>query len=549
MCNDYNEEASVVNEKKPNVVYQENKKSGVVYAYEDHPYWNPAVKQSRSKRTCIGKLDPDSGEIIPTKKYKDKGVTVEDDLQRPGAATKIRRLFYGATYLLDQIGRVAGVQDDLRTCFPDTYKQILSLAYYLIMEDENPLFRFEKWGAIHKHPYGEDIPSQRSSELFASITADAQMKFFRLQGKRRIEKEYWAYDSTSISSYSETLRQIRYGKNKDGDDLPQLNLLLVFGEQSGLPFYYRKLAGNIPDSKTVKNLLVELDVLGFQKVKLVMDRGFYKEANINGLFKEHLKFLIGVKISLTFVRKALDSVYDGIRNFQNYSPVHDVYCCTVASEWDYLQERPYKGDVLKEKRRIYIHLYHNLGKGVEDEREMDRFLATLRDELLSGKQVDSHKKQYAKFFDVKQTPKRGIQVTAKDDAVRDAKRYYGFFALVSNEKMDALTALELYRMKDVVEKAFGNLKERLNLRRALVSSEETLNGKLFVEFVALIYLSYIHTQMKENSLYRDFTMHEVLDKLDVIECFEYPGKDLVVGEVLDKQQELYRSLGFEPPAK
>jgi transposase len=538
-----------VNEKKPNVVYQKNKKSGVVYAYEDRPYWDSTIKQSRSKRTCIGKLDPDSGEIIPTKKYKNKGVTVEDDLRMPRTATKIRRLFYGATCLLDQIGRVTGVQDDLKTCFPDNYKQILSLAYYLIMEDKNPLFRFEKWGAIHKHPHGEDISSQRSSELFASITTDAQMKFFRRQGKRRIEKEYWAYDSTSISSYSETLRQVQYGKNKDGDDLPQLNLLLVFGEQSGLPFYYRKLAGNIPDSKTVKTILDELDVLGLRKVKLVMDRGFYKEANINGMFKEHLKFLIGAKISLAFVREALDSVYDDIRSFQNYSPDHDVYHYTVASEWDYVQERPYKGDLLKEKRRIYIHLYHNLGKGVEDEREMDQFLATLRDELLNDSRAESHQKQYAKYFDVKRTPKRGIQVTAKDDAMSAAKRYYGYFALISNEKMDALSALELYRMKDVVEKAFGNLKERLNLRRTLVSSEETLNGKLFVEFVALIYLSYIHMRMKENSLYRYFTMHEVLDKLDVIECFEYPGKDLVVGEVLNKQQELYRSLGFEPPAK
>jgi transposase len=57
--------------------------------------------------------------------------------------------------------------------------------------------------------------------------------------------------------------------------------------------------------------------------------------------------------------------------------------------------------------------------------------------------------------------------------------------------MDAATALETYRNKDVVEKAFGNLKERLNLRRALVSSEQSLEGKLFVTFVVLIYLSHI----------------------------------------------------------
>mgnify|MGYP007111982737 FL=1 len=93
--------------------------------------------------------------------------------------------------------------------------------------------------------------------MHVSDTDEAVAKFFRLQGKRRIEQEYWAYDSTSISSYSDTLKQIQYGNNKEHDRLAQLNLLLVFGEASGLPFYDRKLAGNIPDVTTVKTLLAE----------------------------------------------------------------------------------------------------------------------------------------------------------------------------------------------------------------------------------------------------------------------------------------------------
>ena len=128
---------------------------------------------------------------------------------------------------------------------------ILSIAYFLIMEESNPLFRFGRWERLHRHPYGGDIASQRSSELFASITEEQKQAFFRLQGRRRVRDEYWAYDSTSISSYSECLSQVRHGKNKDDDRLPQINLLLIFGQKSNLPFYYRKLAGNIPDVKTV----------------------------------------------------------------------------------------------------------------------------------------------------------------------------------------------------------------------------------------------------------------------------------------------------------
>ena len=113
--------------------------------------------------------------------------------------------------------------------------------------------------------------------------------------------------------------------------------------------------------------------------------------------------------------------------------------------------------------------------------------------------------------------------------------------------MDAITALETYRNRDLVEKAFGNLKEKLNLRRALVSSETSLSGKLFVEFVALIYLSYIKKQMQDNNLFKDYTLQQVLDKLDVIECFENPGDKLRVGEVLSKQSQLYLNLGVNPP--
>jgi transposase len=113
--------------------------------------------------------------------------------------------------------------------------------------------------------------------------------------------------------------------------------------------------------------------------------------------------------------------------------------------------------------------------------------------------------------------------------------------------MDAVTALELYRNKDVVEKAFGNLKERLNMRRALVSSEQSLEGKLFVQFVALIYLSYIKKQIQVKGLLKDYTLPGLLDKLDVIECFEQPGKSLRVGEMLEKQKQLYHDLGVNPP--
>ena len=345
---------------KKKIVFQHNKMTGVTYAYENYPYWCKVKKQPRSKRKCIGQLCKETNTIVPNQP-RGRHKRIKKASTPPVQTLPIaKRSFYGGTYLFDEICEKLNITDDLQACFPDTYKQILSIAYYLILEDNNPLSRFEKWGSLHKHPYGKDIPSQRSSELFASITEEAKTKFFKLQGKRRAEKEYWTYDITSISSYSETLRQVQYGHNKENDGLPHINLAMVFGEESGLPFYYRKLAGNIPDSKTVKRLLSDLSVLGFDKVKLVMDRAFHTEENINNFYKDRVKFLIGAKKTISVIKDAIDEASEELRTFENYNADYGYYGLTISTHWNYTQIRPNKGDTLKEEKRIYIHVYYNI---------------------------------------------------------------------------------------------------------------------------------------------------------------------------------------------
>ena len=224
------------------IVRQKDKRSGITYAYESISYWDKEKKQSRAKRTLLGRVNEETGEIVPTRgtnRAKAAKKAEKEPLSKRGPVptTEVSRQFYGATYLLDAIGEKLGIEKDLKACFPSNYKQMLSLAYYLILESDNPLSRFTKWSSLHQHPYGKEITSQRSSELFASITEEERYRFFRLQANRRCEKEYWAYDITSVSSYSECLRQVKYGMNKEHDNLPQLNLALLFGQESNLPFY------------------------------------------------------------------------------------------------------------------------------------------------------------------------------------------------------------------------------------------------------------------------------------------------------------------------
>lgn len=48
------------------IIYNKDKRSGITYVYESKSYWDKEKKQSRSKRTLIGKLNQETGEIIKT---------------------------------------------------------------------------------------------------------------------------------------------------------------------------------------------------------------------------------------------------------------------------------------------------------------------------------------------------------------------------------------------------------------------------------------------------------------------------------------------------
>ena len=48
------------------IIYQKDKRTGVTYVYESKAFWDKEKKQSRAKRKLIGRLDPETREVMPT---------------------------------------------------------------------------------------------------------------------------------------------------------------------------------------------------------------------------------------------------------------------------------------------------------------------------------------------------------------------------------------------------------------------------------------------------------------------------------------------------
>lgn len=61
------------------IVKWTNKNTGVTYVYESVSYWDKEKQQPRNKRKLIGKIDPNTGDIVPTKpRSSGKKSTISD---------------------------------------------------------------------------------------------------------------------------------------------------------------------------------------------------------------------------------------------------------------------------------------------------------------------------------------------------------------------------------------------------------------------------------------------------------------------------------------
>ena len=68
------------------LIYQHHKKNDTIYVYESQSYWCSDLKQSRSRRKLIGKIDKETGEIVPTGKSGRKKKVTNIDSRLPSSS-------------------------------------------------------------------------------------------------------------------------------------------------------------------------------------------------------------------------------------------------------------------------------------------------------------------------------------------------------------------------------------------------------------------------------------------------------------------------------
>lgn len=365
--------------------------NGITYAYENISYWDKGSKSTRHKRKCIGHVDPDTKEIVPNGK---KNASMHSISQKNDCTVK----GCGLSLLLDHIAQETGLMKTLQHTYPDEWQKILTCAYFLVSEG-TALSRAEKWSADNHSPYGLPLPSQRISELLVRLTPGSQHSFFNEWIEPNRNDEYYALDITSVSSYSEQLDFVRYGYNRDGESLPQINMLLLSGERSNMPLYYRTLPGSIKDVNTLCETLDTLNLVDAKRIHLVMDKGFYSQGNVDSMYDSRLKFMIGVPFTTGLANEQVRKAREGdMTSHENYRVIFEdeMFVSSSLVKW--------KG------HRCYVHVYYDSLKAELDYKKFNRLLYDCHEELVSGKNVTAHERYYHQYFHVKEMPKRGRKV-------------------------------------------------------------------------------------------------------------------------------------------
>lgn len=500
----------------------EQKVKNTTYVYRSVGYWDKEKQQARHRRICLGKKDPKTGKLIRSKSHTN-----------PRGCRD-----YGNFHLLNHITEKTGLATIIQKHFPDSWREILTCAFYEISE-RKPLYLCGTWSEATQTPGDVTLSSQQISTLLQKLgKADRERTaFFRDWAAYRSEQEYLALDITSISSYSQLNEFLEFGYNRDREDLPQINVCMLFGQTSLLPIYYRIVPGSIRDMTTLSNTIRSLEHIDMRNIRFVMDKGFYSEFNVRTMLEKRIKFSLSVPFTTKLAQKLVDKYRKRIS-----TPAHSFM---LNGSLLYAIKDTHRSP----RQRWWAFVYYDERKQLEaKESLLKRIMECERQLSLLKRNPATLTSAYRKYLTIRRS-KNGLHIHRNEAVIADRLRYKGYVVIMTNDIRDAYEALQLYRAKDAVERAFDNMKNELDLKRLRVHSEIAMTGRMFLGFISLILYSWLDKGMKEAELYKRYTQEEMLAELKRLKIVELDEQRSLLTELSKNQKHLFNLLKIPLPSQ
>jgi len=454
-------------------------------------------------------------------------------------------------------------------------KDILSLAWYVASEG-TALSDSDSWLEYYENPRGSAISSQDISRLLDDIDYDGIMTFYKqwvkeaTKGSTKTDKVL--YDLTSISYYGSGIDAIEYGYNRDHENLPQVNYALLCIRSTAMPLFAWPMNGSISDMSTLETTLQFLKKLQFMPNCLMMDRGFCSIDNISGMFKNGYTFLQAVKVNAKWIYAVIDAS-EGLR-FNPDSKIdvggRTYYASISICQWVRIRIR--KASIKKagnevEKEAALIHICNGSAKDkyVSNDKSIeviaqypcrvhvlfcqnlvgnhhDRFMDSLKaehDRLVNDNDATVQKEfeKYIKVYHKKYARRRTIEYDT-DMIAQHKNKYAGYICFITNDKTieTARDALTEYSTRDYIEKDFDEMKNNLDMRRIRVHTDDRMRSRLFIQFIAEIYMREIRVCIRSSESCKKLTRKQIFSHIKTIHKVKFKGRYKDVYPELSKLQ-------------
>jgi transposase len=320
---------------------------------------------------------------------------------------------------------------------------VISLILYRSLQQGASCYAHIWWeGSYARILYpNANLSSQRISETLKTIGDErVQRNFFQ---------EYLRYiaplcgkgilvDSTGLPN------DIRFPltavNNHGGEINKEAKLVLVLDKDSGMPIYFRYVAGNIVDVSTLKTTLCEVRAYGLDVRHAIVDAGYYSEINIRALHASGISFLMRM-----------------VPNRKKYKDLINEHAADIEDARYLVEYRD---------RFVYIKCV-----------EIDLFGKT--GYAYIALDIDKKHEEVKKYI-------RGAlennDITRTDMNTEIQRK--GLFVLASSELIDTTDILPLYYTRQVIEQVFDIGKNNIDLLPLRVHGLESFRGHLLLSFLA-----------------------------------------------------------------
>lgn len=466
---------------------------GVEYVnYEYDRVYKPEKKYNIPKRTTIGKVcEGEKNMMYPNPNFIKyfPNEDIENEEKEFSSCIKV-----GNYIVLKKLLEDTGLYKILKLILGDEVGLFLDLCAYTIIMENNAAQYYPDYAYNH-YLFTEKMriySDSKVSRFLQELKKEQGIEFLNIWNKTKKidEKIYISYDSTNKNSSAGEIDLVEYGYAKTDVGKAIYNYSIAYDCNNNEPLFYEEYPGSIVDIAQLQFMLEKAKSYGYENVGFILDRGYFSRENIKYMDKCGYNFVImmrGSKSIVSEIIKDKKGTFEELR--ENSIREYKVNGITIKRQL-------YASD---EKER-YFHIYYN-GQKVLSEREILESKIDKMSEILKkceGKKIE-FEEVYHKYFDLVYH-KDGTFIAANEDkkTINEEILLCGYFVIITSEKMTAKEAIRLYKGRDVTEKLFRGDKSCLGNKSMRVYSNEALNSKLFIEFVALILRNKMYRLLKEN---------------------------------------------------